>query len=424
MIRNRQIRLQNRAFIGVWAISLGLMLFSTSRAWLATTATLTLVFGISYWWARQLGAGIEVERKRRYGWARVGDVLEERFQLRNSGPVPALWLEIDDRSTLPGHRASMVTAIGGGENRRWTLEGVCQQRGVFEIGPWSVHMSDPFGLFDVTLHYPEVDTFTVYPPVAHLPDIMLPRGDAAGAALRHERAYADTTVSAGVRSYAPGDALRRVHWPTTARRRELYVKQFDLEPAGDLWILLDLDTAVQAGVDPESTIEVGITIAASLTHAALTENRAVGLGVSGASPALLGPQKGRDQLWRVLQALARAQPSPDADLAELVRRVRTNIARGLTLAVITPACTPDWPVELLAVRRRGVAVAAILLDPVSFGGSAAAAALRSLLADLDITCHIIERGLPLPRVFDVESQGRPEFRVSALGRAATGNGRR
>ncbi|MFQ5343737.1 MAG: DUF58 domain-containing protein, partial [Anaerolineae bacterium] len=220
----------------------------------------------------------------------------------------------------------------------------------------------------------------------------------------------------GVRSYVPGDALRRVHWPTTARRRELFVKEFDLEPSGDLWILLDLDGAVQAGQGADSTEETGVTIAASLTHVALAQNRAVGLAISGEQPALLGPNKGRDQLWHILKALAQGRAGAGPDLAELLRQVRTNIARGLTVAIITPACTSQWPEELLTLKRQGVAATTILLDPASFGGSGNAPAMRSFLADLGIGCQIVQRGMPLPPVFKVKRQGRPEYRIGATGR--------
>jgi uncharacterized protein (DUF58 family) len=413
---NENVHLENRAFIALWAGSVLLMLFSTSRAWTAMAAAMTVVLGVAWWWARRLAHGVTVERKRRYGWAQVGDLLEEQFTLTNQAPVPALWVEIQDHSTLPGYRASVVTAAGGGQTTHWRVEGVCQQRGVFNLGPWNVEMSDPFGLFRVTLTYAQVASFVVYPRVAYLPGIQLPRGEAAGAARHHKRALADTTDAGGVRPFAPGDALRRVHWPTTARRRALFVKEFDLEPSGDLWILLDLDGAVQAGQGADSTEETGVTIAASLTHAALAENRAVGLAISGEQPALLGPNKGRDQLWRVLKALAQGRAGNGPDLAELLRQVRTNIARGLTVAIVTPACTPNWPVELLALKRHGVAATTILLDPASFGSSGDALAMRSLLADLDIGCHIIQQGVPLPPVFKVKPQGRPEYRVGATGR--------
>lgn len=47
-------------------------------------------------------------------------------------------------------------------------------------------------------------------------------------------------VVRGVRSYVPGDPLRRVHWPATARRGELVVKEVEDPGAPRLVVALDL----------------------------------------------------------------------------------------------------------------------------------------------------------------------------------------
>jgi uncharacterized protein (DUF58 family) len=70
--------------------------------------------------------------------------------------------------------------------------------------------------------------------VVHLPPLELPKGAAEGQAQARFRARQWTANAAGVRDYQPGDPLRRIHWPSTARRERLLVKQFDLEVSGDL----------------------------------------------------------------------------------------------------------------------------------------------------------------------------------------------
>ncbi|HOG47815.1 MAG TPA: hypothetical protein PLB78_14380, partial [Anaerolineae bacterium] len=42
-------------------------------------AVLAGALALSYYWARQMATKVTLERERRYGWAQVGDVLEERF---------------------------------------------------------------------------------------------------------------------------------------------------------------------------------------------------------------------------------------------------------------------------------------------------------------------------------------------------------
>ncbi|MGH9264429.1 MAG: DUF58 domain-containing protein [Acidimicrobiales bacterium] len=51
----------------------------------------------------------------------------------------------------------------------------------------------------------------------------------------------------GVRDYVPGDPVRRVHWPTTARRGDLVVKEVEEPGAPRLIVVLDLGGGGLAG---------------------------------------------------------------------------------------------------------------------------------------------------------------------------------
>lgn len=54
------------------------------------------------------------------------------------------------------------------------------------------------------------------------------------------------------------------------------VKEFELDPFADIWLLLDLDERTMAGIGVESVEEYAVTICASLAKYFLDENRAVG----------------------------------------------------------------------------------------------------------------------------------------------------
>ncbi|HMO55829.1 MAG TPA: hypothetical protein PKC19_00610, partial [Roseiflexaceae bacterium] len=72
--------------------------------WLFFIAYTYLLFVLAaYLWLRFLGPRIELDRQIATTWAQVGDVIEEEWRLRSESRLPLLWLEIDDRSTLPGY---------------------------------------------------------------------------------------------------------------------------------------------------------------------------------------------------------------------------------------------------------------------------------------------------------------------------------
>ncbi len=422
------IQLRHRRLWIAVAVPLILQLIVPSRAWIALLIALGGAVGLGYLWAWQAAHRLSVHREQHYGWAHVGDLLEERFSLHNDGPLPLLWVEIDDHSDLPGYNARSVRSVDGRQSLQWRTEGFCRRRGLFHLGPWQVRSGDPLGLFRVTIHHPQRRSILVYPPVVHLPHLRLPRGASTGAGRTSRRALEVTTNAAGVRPYAPGDSLNRVHWKSTARQGRLMVKTFDLEPSGDLWIVLDLDAAVQAGQGEESTEEYGVILAASLADRMLRQNRAVGLVAYGTTvspgssrprplPTLVLPQKGQAQQWRILRALATVRAGGLWPLARVLAEMDRNLGRGMTLAVITPSCDPAWVAGLLPPMRRGVAPVVLLLDADTFrqepsrDGPHSVEAMTGLLADLGIVSHRITKGMPFQPVVPHKPQGRPAFKV-------------
>jgi uncharacterized protein (DUF58 family) len=395
-------------------------LVSPSRVWIYLICGLGGLLVVSYLWAREMAEGVRALRDLQYTWIQVGDLLAEQFALVNHSFLPVLWAEIIDGSDVPGYSVNRVETVPANSERTWTTEGHCRQRGLFTLGPWGVRMGDPFGLFRAVLRYPEFETLLVYPPVANLPPIQLPEGTTTGSVRSQVRSLHITTNAAGVRDYAAGDSLHRIHWPSTARKQRMMSKQFDQEPSGDLWIILDMDEGVHAGEGEESTEEYGVILAASLADRVLRENRAVGLVAHGGERVFIPLGKGRGHLWRILRGLAHASTADNGSLTDMLEEEKQNLRRGTTALVITPSTDPEWAGQLLALSQRGIATTAILLDVDSFNGGPQSQgrtlAMRALLADQGIPTHIIAQGYP----FQIRLQqpaGRWEFKVLGTGRA-------
>ena len=262
---------------------------------------------MGYGWARVMRDRVTAERRTLGTWVVAGDELHEEFTLVNNGVLPVLWAHVRDRSEVPGYSVDRVESVGGHAERRWTMAGLCQRRGVFRLGPWDLEMSDPLGFFRVTQHYSDVTTIMVYPRASYLPNLELPRGRAPGRSISPERSVEETIQVGGVRQYTAGDPLRRVHWPATAHHVDIMVREFDREPSGDLWLVVDLDAAVQAGAEAEATQEYAVILAASLAAQYLRQESArSGPADGGPQPSCCHPA-GAPQLWHIL-AVAEAEP--------------------------------------------------------------------------------------------------------------------
>jgi len=301
----------------------------------------------------------------RFGWAQVGDRLEERFTLFNDGSFPALWVELDDCSSIPDYRANLATGVGGASSYQWHTQGQCTRRGLFTLGPTTLRTSDPLGLYQVEIHDPHSVTLMVTPPIVPLPAIEVAPGGRAGQGRPRPNAPERTVSAAGVREYIHGDSLHWIHWRTTARRDDLYVRLFDSTPSGDWWIILDVDQSVQAGQGARSTEEHGVILAASLADRGLRMGKAVGLVAHGQPLVYLPPREGDGQRWEILRALAVLKTAPNP-LAELLVGLRSTLGGFTSLVIITSNTRGDWLEGLLPLLWLGAVPTVLLLDPLSF----------------------------------------------------------
>lgn len=345
---------------------------------------------IALFWAWQLAHHVAATRQVRSGWVAVGDRLQEHFVLTNSGTLPAVWVAIDDASTVPGYRSGVVRSVGGNQVLRWRETAVCLFRGQYQLGPWSLKMGDPFGIFEVTVAYSDQTDIIIHPPIDNDLPIPLPSGQSHGRARSRDRAWNATNNAASVRSYNRSDPYRWIHWPTTARRGDLFVRQFDLDAAGDIWILVDMTAANQLGEGSESTEEVAVLLAASLAARAEMQQRQVGLVAYGRNPHLIPPGRGQGQQWRIMRTLALLHADGESSLAAALRDLGRVVGRGSALITITASGDGDWLPELLRLNQRGVQSSVILLDRASFGGDSNAS-LRPLLLQRGVDTFMVQQ---------------------------------
>jgi uncharacterized protein (DUF58 family) len=351
-------------------------------------------------WARLNLSAVEIERGARVTSLQVGQIFEETLTLSNQSFFPKLWVEVRDRSNLPGHRTSCVMSLAGNQRKSWRVRTVCRQRGVYKLGPVVMVTGDPFGLFRFWRRKQQVREVLVYPPLLDLGAFGLPSTELSGGSQVRSRSFNLTPNAVGIREYLPGDPYNRIHWPASARQQRLMVKEFELDPTSDIWILLDMEMAVQFGNPtavpaipkgqdgekpdprasqdyigdtlgqpvylPPSTEEYAVAVAASLAGRLLGDKRAVGLIAWGQHHEVLNVDRGSRQLLRILRTLASVKAQGRSPIEEVIAAESSRFSRGSTVIVITPSVDEKWARSLGALTQRGIKGAAIIVEPATF----------------------------------------------------------
>lgn len=382
------------------------------------TYLLGLLLIVSLLWAWSNINWVHLSRLTRTRRTQVGRPLEERFTIRNTSILPKLWVEIRDYSTLPTHFSSkVVNGLGSRASFTWRVNTICKTRGRYRLGPIQLTTSDPFGLFPMQRDLTPTANVVVYPLTLDIHQFALPIGVLPGGDALRRRTHYVTTNAAGVRDYAPGDSFSRIHWPSTARRERLIVKEFELDPLADIWLVVDMAifshlSASQESLPtpgpaklgelppwlrwkdeeyrlPDSTEEYTVTIAASLAQHFLRIDRAVGLLAYGQSHEVIQPDRGERQINRILETLAVIRAEGQVAIEDVLDAESKVFPRGTTVIVITPSIHQELATIVRQLARHGLRMVTILIDPQSFGGTYSSGKLAEILqAGSLITYHV------------------------------------
>ena len=374
--------------------------FSTGLDFFFFLVYLTAAIGIGAWfYARRGLTGVRADYRVINPRTHVGELLQAIYRVENHDRVGKPWIECWNESTLPNSLPGRVVGLPSRSTRQWLAKVTLTRRGSFRLGALRVRTGDPFGLFSTEMQVGQPTSVVVFPEVVALPHWRLPPSPIDGTTPIRRRFEAATPLVSSVRPYVHGDAINRIHWLSSARHSELLVKEFDLEQAADLWILLDLDRGVHAGVGNDASVETAVTVAASVAMRTLADNRAVAMTASARRIQVHQPDRGPRVEQKLLHLLANVQADGGHSLAEVLTATLPQLRRGMTLCIVTGSTDRTWVRGLSALRRRGVAALVILLDRASYIGvepddqsRAELAAVRHALAEYDVMHRLVRRG--------------------------------
>lgn len=386
------------------------------QGWRLLLIALVILWSISYLWVRSLARHLLIQREIRFGWAQVGDRVEERFTFTNYGYFPALFIKVIDRSTLPDQPVNRITAVSSREATSWKILRRCMRRGLFTIGPTSYTASDPFGIYTLTIHDDSWTSLLVTPPVVPLPAIDITPGGKAGGGHTRSNAPEPTISAESVRQYQPGESHKLIHWRTSARQQELYVRKLSSTPASDWWIYLDLDRAAHYETQAGSSLEQAIILAASIASHGLKFNHKVGLAALGSHSIWLPPASGDFQKLKILHELSLIETA-DFSLSALLERSRSQLSQATSQIIISTWLDSKWIEGVYQYVKLGSYPSVFLLDPVSFGREPLSKEYLLLLHKIGVRVNLIGKQLLDVPEKEIGTEGEWQWLTSATGRA-------
>jgi uncharacterized protein (DUF58 family) len=278
-------------------------------------------------------ATANVSVRRHVAPARVlgGGTGEVKLELRNDARLPAALLLVEDacpaalsptpRFVVPGLGAGRTTAF------RYPISG--SARGRYTVGPMRLRVRDPFGLAQRIRRYRGTAEIVVYPHIEPLEDPPAPGTQTGSGSSAIRRLFNTGDEFYTMREYVQGDDLRQVHWPSTAHRNVLMVRQQEQPWEAEATILCDTRRLAHRHLGPGSAMEKAIALAASLVWHLADDGFTLRLMTEAETrmPAV--------QPWTaMLDRLAELEPTRLPSLVPALQRLRGGGGEGLLAAVI------------------------------------------------------------------------------------------
>ena len=362
---------------------------------IAAIGVLVAGVGLLRWAAVDRGLrGVVVIRRFERERVVCGDTVDLALTVRNRDPLPVPWLQVAEslppelELALPAGPAdfgSDATRIGGRAELRngWSLAPyrritrrirlTAGHRGVHRFDLVRVAAGDLLGRTIAEEERSIPVTLVIRPRlVATL--ALDARHDWQGERSTRTGRIEDPSRFAGVRPYAAGDAVRRLHWRATARLGQPVVKRFDPARERDVVIVLDIETRPDdqreidaAGRQAEADLlEELCIVAASLARRFEADGAACGLAAasfSGSARRIVfaAPSGAAGQSGRIGDMLARLGSFPTVTFSALLGGMAHLVRPGTQLVVVTARDPRSWLATARRLARSGFAVELLTL---------------------------------------------------------------
>jgi uncharacterized protein (DUF58 family) len=332
---------------------------------------LALAVGLAVAWVRTSPLPERIRRDAGPRELTEGDDLRARIEVEFGSGLRPPDLQLVERVGRLGVQSTPLEYARGRAWGRYLLRHL--PRGMYAWTETRVVVEDPFGLARAERPLEQSGALVVYPRLVELDQLFSESGSsspgaAAGRLLVRRPAGMELH---SVREHQEGESLRAVHWPSTAKRARLMVKDLEDAPRDDLVVVLD----ARAGTVVGESFDTQVRAAGSLLQVYARRGRRASLVITS-TPQRMQRIRSHEGDWRVaLELLAEAEPTGRADLTNALGREGALAAQTSDVIVVT-ARVDRALVEGLLRLAPGRRLTVVYVDAASFQPRAAAAASR------------------------------------------------
>ncbi|RKD33743.1 DUF58 domain-containing protein [Thermohalobacter berrensis] len=292
-----------------------------------------------------------------------GDKIKVDYKIYNSSifPVPYIMIfpniskRLDDKA-----REKEVYSLLPFEYLTIKKEFKCKHRGTYQVGELDAKIGDIFGIKNKNFKIKNDLVITVYPKVYKLDAFNIFGKEFYGKVSANEKFYEDYSSIKDIRKYQVGDSLKRVNWKVTAKKGELYVKNYDVSSDTQIQLFMDFQLDKYSN-DTDGLIEEKLVeCAISIIHFALYRDIDINF-VTYTDQKISLNARNISRFNEFLELSTRIRPSKNINLGDILLNELRSVSLGSTIIIPTPEIDDNLVSSSLSLKKMGYIITFIVV---------------------------------------------------------------
>jgi uncharacterized protein (DUF58 family) len=351
-------------------------------------ASIVTTVALSFLWIKHTVKRINVFQKSIKHLAYVGDNIKIKTVIYNDSifPLPCIEIENDMISKITGKAVQKnIVSIMPLSSKGIDYNIECKYRGVYDLGPINVKVSDVFGFFTFKRQVKCDGKLIIYPKIAIIQRFNIKPRQMFGTTTTNEKSNEDYTSISDIKRYNTGDSFKNIHWKVSAKKGELYVKNFDMSGGSESYIFLNLyyddydsdslNTDFYRRDIEEKLVEYGVSIVRYM----LSRNISTGLYANSKRMIYV---KGRDlkEFKIFLDELIGVKSDGSTTIEDMIDSKIKLLPKGSSIVIITPIMSSNLIEKILSLKYIGFDVVAIYIIDSHSSDSVPEETIKKLLS--------------------------------------------
>ena len=234
-------------------------------------------------------------------------------------------------------------------------------RGYYDLGSVSLTAGDNLGLLRSYRTQELSVPVLVYPQLLDASQLPVPMSRTLGELVRRQQLLQDPFLVRGIRPYQPGDPVRDIHWPATARTGEVHVRVHDYSARTRLLVVLNMQSEElqwrdQLNEKDTEVVEYAISMVATLCVQTLQSGLAVGFATNmpmegSRESTLMLPADGMSREEDILANMARLSIVRTQHFPTLLESLTAY--SGLDILILSRYDSDNIQASISQLRRSG-----------------------------------------------------------------------